>query len=141
MFRRPSMARSATRNKVGKDPAYLAFIHTLPCVVCAGKVMCVECRAIVSAKVMRVNGECPACGDEFPMGLNAQRFATEAAHVGDRGLSQKAPDSTAIPLCKQHHTEGKDAAHKLQKKFWAHHGLDRDALVKELQARYQERAA
>ena len=26
--------RSATKNRVGKDPKYLAFLHTLPCCVC-----------------------------------------------------------------------------------------------------------
>ena len=54
---------------------------------------------------------------------------TEAAHVGRRGLSQKCSDRETIPLCAEHHRNGKDSYHKLGKRFWEHHGLDRDALI------------
>ena len=32
----------------------------------------------------------------------------EADHCGDRGLGQKAPDSTCVPLCTKHHRERTD---------------------------------
>lgn len=67
---------------------------------------------------------------------------TEAAHVGDRGLRQKCPDAEAIPLCARHHRTAPDAHHRLGRKFWEHHGLDRKQIIRELWARYdQERAA
>lgn len=62
--------------------------------------------------------------------------ATEAAHVGARGLSQKCSDRETIPLCALHHREGPESHHKLGKRFWAHHGIDRDALIKRLQEAY-----
>lgn len=34
--------------------------------------------------------------------------AVEADHAGDRGLGQKADDTTCIPLCTQHHRERTD---------------------------------
>jgi hypothetical protein len=100
--------RSATKKRTGKDKNYLAWIHTLPCVVCA----------------------------------QAQRSPTEAAHVGERGLSQKCPDRETLPLCGEHHRTGKESHHVLQKAFWAHHKLDRDFLIAFLQVKYEaERAA
>jgi hypothetical protein len=63
---------------------------------------------------------------------------SEAAHVGDRGLSQKCPDRQAIPLCKWHHTEGPESHHRLGKQFWATWGIDRDALLAQLQERYEK---
>lgn len=61
----------------------------------------------------------------------------EAHHAGDRGLSQRAPDRTAIPLCARHHRHGKDSAHVLGKNFWNRHGLDRDSIIKTLNERYE----
>jgi hypothetical protein len=59
----------ADRSRPVKDPKYLAWIRTLPCVV-------------------------PGC-----------RGRAEAAHCGARGLSQKASDTNAIPMCAHHHRE------------------------------------
>ena len=54
----------------------------------------------------------------------------EAAHVGDRGLGKKCPDLQAVPLGAGHHRLYKDAHHgPLGKRFWAHHGLDRDTMI------------
>lgn len=97
--------RSATKKKIGKDPEYLAFLHTLPCVVCE------------------------------KMGVK-QTYRTEAAHVGDRGMSQKCPDKEAIPLCLVHHREGPQSQHVLGKLFWDFHGIDRDGLILSLKQRY-----
>jgi len=61
----------------------------------------------------------------------------EAAHVGERGLSQKCPDSEAIPLCVFHHREGPHAHHKLGKRFWVLYGIDKDAIIARLNAEYE----
>ena len=45
---------------------------------------------------------------------------------------------TPIPLCGYHHRIGKDSAHVLGEKFWAHHKLDRDVIIAELNARYEQ---
>jgi hypothetical protein len=104
--------RSATRKKTGKDPAYLEWVHTLPCVCCEKNI----------ATHPHYN----------------QDTKTESAHVGDRGLSQKAPDREAIPLCRIHHREGVNAIHRLGKTFWAKWNLNRDELIKELNRRFDE---
>ena len=62
-----------------------------------------------------------------------QVFLTEAAHVGDRGLSQKCPDSEALPVCGRHHRHGRYSLHRFGKKFWKFHGIDRDELIKHYQ--------
>lgn len=104
------MARSKA-SKGLKDPTYLQFIASLPCVVCVAW-------------------------------ESDQRTRTTVAHVGDRGLSQKCSDRETLPLCVDHHQEGKNAHHRMGKNFWPHHGLDRDALIKLFQERYeQEKAA
>ncbi len=105
--------RSATRKKTGRDPLYLKWLHTLPCLICFNL----------------------AFAASLPL---AQLSQTEAAHVGDRGLSQKAPDRTAIPLCAEHHRLDRFSAHRMGKKFWQHYGLDRDAVVAGLNTQYQQ---
>lgn len=62
----------------------------------------------------------------------------EAHHSGIRGLCQKAADSTCIPLCQQHHTEGSAAVHRIGKNFWEYHGIDRDAEIARLNAEYSQ---
>jgi len=83
--------------KPKRDSRYLAWIRTLPCVVCG------SARGI------------------------------EASHTGPRGLGQKSPDSSAIPLCVPHHRTGRDSYHKLgARRFAELHGLDIPALVRRL---------
>jgi hypothetical protein len=101
--------RSATKNKIGKDPDYLAWIRALPCAV---------------------------QDDEIPGGSPCGGPIT-AHHAGDHGSSQKAPDRTAIPLCFEHHQNGKHAAHVLGKKFWRFHGIRRNWLIRRLNAAYE----
>lgn len=106
------MARSA-RSKRLKDKKYLAFIASQWCVVC-----------------------------ELVTGSEAGTpLRIEVAHVGTRGLSQKCSDRETLPLCARHHRTGKDAHHVLGRKFWQHHQLDRDALIAELNARYESEKA
>lgn len=63
-------------------------------------------------------------------------LVSEAAHVGLRGLGSKCSDREAIPLCAEHHRIGPDSHHALGRYFWAHYGLDRDAIIKELNRLY-----
>lgn len=105
--------RSATRLKIGKDPAYLRWLHTLPCVCCE------------------------AWKGREPFRCHALQLSpTEAAHVGTRGLSQKCPDREAIPLCADCHRLGKYSLHSMGVKFWFHHDLFKDQIVKELNELY-----
>lgn len=113
--------RSATQKKTGKDPEYLEWIRSLPCVVCV-----IATGLTVSDWVMFIrNGE-------FTV-----RRKSEAAHVGSRGLSQKCPDRQVLPMCCRHHTIGANSHHVLGKKFWSHHNLDRAQLIADLQAEYE----
>ena len=60
----------------------------------------------------------------------------EAAHTGAHGLGQKAPDSTAIPLCVTHHRTANDCYHKLgPRKFAEVHRLNIAEIVAELNAK------
>lgn len=65
-----------------------------------------------------------------------QMSRTEAAHVQDRGMRQKCSDRGVIPLCAEHHRTSAVAHHRLGRKFWAWHGLDRDVLVEQLNREY-----
>ncbi len=100
--------RSA-KSKGAKDPEYLAWLHRYACIVCMGG----------NIRLVRTG---------LPL--------VHAHHAGTRGMGQKAPDRTAIPLCRVHHTDGPSAAHVLGKKFWAAHGLDKDDLIKRLNDLY-----
>jgi hypothetical protein len=95
------------------DRDYMDWIRTLQCVVCAQQVI----------------------GYWFGVQRSSR---TEAAHVGQRGIGQKSSDRETIPLCAEHHRLGKDSVHRLGKNFWQHHGIDRYALIRELQARYEK---
>lgn len=60
-----------------------------------------------------------------------------AHHAGSRGISQRAPDRTAIPLCWKHHDRGSSLSiHTLGKRFWSIYSLDRSAVIEGLQERY-----
>lgn len=113
--------RSATRKRVGKNPKYLDWIRTLPCVCC-----CVIDFGRMSWLIALFDKE-----------MRNWEPQPEVAHVGERGLSQKCSDDQAIPLCGEHHRTGKDSHHVLGKKFWSHWGIDRDKLLTELRARYE----
>ena len=104
--------RSATRKQTGKDPRYLAWLRTQPCVACAAA-------SRMAGRVLDTPIPTPYHGP------------TEAAHVGARGLSQKCPDRQAIPLCAFHHRTGPHACHRLGKRFWTLFALDPDAVIRE----------
>ncbi len=93
-----------------KDAKYLAWIRENICVVCRHWAI-----------------------GEWMIG---QTETTEAAHVGGRGLGQRCSDRETLPLCASHHRTGKDSHHVLGRKFWEYHGLNRDAIIAELQRLY-----
>lgn len=96
------------------DPEYLKWIRQQPCLCCEAANLMLERQ-----------GE-------------RKSFATEAAHVGLRGLAQKSSDRETIPLCRWHHREGPFSAHKLQKVFWKFWNFNRDRIVTELNREYDE---
>lgn len=114
--------RSATKKRTGRDPKYLDFIRSLMCVCC-----------------YQIDFDYPSGRQEFfEEQMRDWKPAPEAAHVGERGLSQKCNDRETIPLCAEHHRTGKDSHHVLGKSFWDHWSIDKDALVAQLQKRFEE---
>lgn len=125
--RRKPIKRKAPRRL--NDPAltdeeYLNWVRTLPCACCVGMKLLLSC----------------AAGDFVPYiekPFARQTSPTEAAHTGDHPAYRRAPDRTAIPLCAiEHHREGPESHHKLGKRFFPYHNLDRDALVAALNAEF-----
>lgn len=110
------------------DPAYRNFIGSMPCRVCYEELY------------RWADGDL-TLGDLRELShtvYGRQKSRTEVAHVGDRGRGQKCPDSQAIPLCGiEHHREGPKSHHVLGKGFWAHHGLDREAVIRQLNEAYE----
>ena len=107
--------------KPGDDPKYRNWINHLPCVVCM--------RGWLYSELAEAIAEAAD--------LSAQPVS-ECAHVGTRGLGQKCSDRQSIPLCAVHRRTGPDAHHVLGKAFWAVHSLDRDDLIRKLQALYRK---
>ena len=68
------------------------------------------------------------------------RNLVEAAHtnvLGTRGLGQKTPDFSAIPLCATHHREARDSYHRLGEKDFSHkHGIGLKQIVLALRKRF-----
>lgn len=116
--------RSATKKKLGRDPEYLAWIRALPCVICF-------------PTLWKMGSDL----DSISSRQSIQDSPTEAAHVGDRGLSHKSDDQETIPLCEDHHRLGPDAHHQLGKWFWIHHKIDKVQLILELQERHEKHIA
>lgn len=78
--------------------------------------------------------QCCVCEKQF----SPQFGRTYAHHAGPRGLGQKAPDRTCIPLCWRHHDRNSSTSiHSLGKRFWGVYGLDRNRLILELNQRYE----
>jgi len=102
------------------DRRYKGWIASLPCLVCEQDYVIAVEAGIRGVSVM-----------EF------QRGQTEVAHVGARGLGQKCSGRETLPLCAEHHRLGRDSHHRLGRKFFEHHGLDKAALIRELNARYE----
>lgn len=118
-----------------RDRKYLAWIRTLPCVVCYLDYW-------LDVILEPSDEEAWATLMFFPTtqwGSTWQKSPTEAAHMGIRGLGQKCSDYSTLPLCAhEHHREGPESAHKLGKQFCGHHGFNQDALIAALRCRWKE---
>jgi hypothetical protein len=89
-----------------RDFAYLSWIRTQTCCVCEKQ-------------------------------HHPQLGTTYAHHAGPRAFGRKAEDRTAIPLCWRHHDRNSTkSVHALGKMFWVTYGLEREALVKQLNERF-----
>jgi len=141
----PNKRRAKPRRGRERDLAYMRWIRTLQCAVCK-----VQFEPL--AKLLSLTGGLlgPTLvghtrSTTFQIdGLKmtfVEKGHTEAAHVGQRGIGQKCSDRETVPLCAWHHRLGPESHHKLGKKFWEHHGIDRATLIRELNALYERRAA
>jgi hypothetical protein len=91
----PKRASVLGTPKTARSWRYLAWIRSLPCVVCGAP--------------------------------------SEAAHTGNAGMSIKASDFSAVPICPDHHTAAADSYHKLGKHaFEVRHNVNLAKLVKRL---------
>lgn len=78
-----------------RDKKYLAFIASLPCVICLSEP--VECAHV--------------------------RMAGEGK--GYTGKATKPSDAWVLPLCPRHHRLGPEAQHAMnERKFWESHNID-----------------
>ena len=109
-----SVLRPNRRKGRKRDQEYMEFVRGLPCAVCS------------------------LFTSDIRWGLGI--YATECAHVGERGLGQKSSDRETIPLCATHHRTGPESHHVLGKRFWDVHGINRDEVIAELQKRYEQPA-
>src|ERR1041385_6644521 len=67
-------------------------------------------------------------------------WGVEAAHTGPRGLSQRASDYSAVPLCRRCHQTGPHSYHKHARQFFLLHGIEIDSLIHELRKTFEERS-
>lgn len=73
-----------------------------------------------------------------PCLIHPDRLA-EAHHAGRGYMGQKAPDSTAIPLCPECHRTGKQAWHQIGRKAWQRaHGIEVEREIQRLNREYRE---
>ena len=97
---RPDTAFSAPakqRRPRVRESEHLAFIRTLPCLVCGAR------------------------------NCHAAHIRTAAPRYGKRatGIAEKPDDAWVTPLCPAHHTTGPEAQHASDEMgFWRKHGID-----------------
>lgn len=98
---RPLTAFSLDPSKrdVGKlDPEHLAFVRSLPCLICGAT------RMVEAAHV---------------------RYGDPTYGKAKTGLGQKPADRWSVPLCAAHHRTGPDAQHNSnEREWWERRGID-----------------
>lgn len=82
------------------DAAYLAYVRTLPCCV---------------------------CGNDVAVEAHHPRNVSLDPRHRYVGLSEKASDRWAVPLCSRHHRELH--AFGSEREFWASYGVDPHAIA------------
>ena len=73
-----------------------------------------------------------------PCVLCSTEFHIEAAHIGPRAFGRKCSDRETAPLCGWCHRQGPHSLHRMGKKFWSHHQIDRLELIARLNREYRE---
>lgn len=129
-LKRTAIKRKPPKKRPGmKDPAYVAWVHLLPCVACVketdGELSLYEAYAVACLCRM------------YPPGYWGYP-ATEAAHVGPRGLGQRCADKFVVPLCAVHHRTGISAQHKIGRTFWKQFEIDREWVFDTLHDLYRQ---
>jgi hypothetical protein len=107
--------RARARLQLGeRDPAYLAMVRQCPCLKCTLE----------------------------PAGEAAHVRLNSAAH-GKRGaLGKKPGDRWTVPLCPEHHREGKDALHRVgELQFWYDLGISPFLVCQKLYAQRGDQVA
>lgn len=69
-----------------------------------------------------------------------QATRTEAHHAGPRAYGTKVPNSQAVPLCREHHREGKHAVHVIGKRFWTANSIDMASEIERLNSEWESEA-
>ena len=77
----------------------------------------------------------------LPCAVCGSRWSIEAAHTGsDGGMSQKASDHSCMPLCKDCHTAGRFAYHRIgREEFERRFGVNLGLLVRALNVAWRGR--
>lgn len=140
VFLKPNRIAAPVKRKRAKprrgrviDKPYMAWLSLFPCLICAARIL----RPSSSEQLVRLLLAGAAYWHPWPCAL----LGTEVAHVGPRGLGQKCSDRETVPLCRAHHTEGKESERALGKRFWEFHGLDKAEVIAAFNAEYERRAA
>lgn len=86
------------RGRGDKEPAHLAYLRKLPCLV---------------------------CGSSHEVEAAHIRMASAAHGKPSTAMAQKPPDRFCVPLCAVHHRTGPDAQHSMSEKdFWDKNGIE-----------------
>lgn len=112
IHQRQAIRRRRKRNPI--DEPFRVFILALPC-------------AVYEFQLFAYSSPCEG--------------AVQPHHAGVRGLRQKAPERTIIPLCSAHHDRRMPhSVHTLGKGFWTFHGLDKGELIADYNRRFEGQA-
>lgn len=66
----------------------------------------------------------------------SRSWGIEAAHSGDHGIGQKSPDTSVIPLCREHHRDSLVGLDRIGRAaFEQLHGVNVSRLVRQTQQR------
>lgn len=117
-----------------RDPKYRAWIRTLPCL---------GCNARLFVELLGKPSDAFGFREQmyfvlfYPTGRAVEPLS-ECAHSGPHGISQKAPDKDALPLCVTCHREGKYALDRIGPKAFEHlHQINIAEIRAALRAEYE----
>jgi hypothetical protein len=137
----PLKKRFPKRKKGFDDPNFRGWVKEWPCLICFIRWCKGQEIAWFNAPVWMRLAVAELRELEDHPGPCAH---VEFAHVGGRGLSQRCADKYGMPLGRWHHQHvtipggGPESHHTLGRKFFARHGIDRDAVLEILWKLYRE---